>query len=54
MSKYIEYGHYYDSRTEQEIMLIERIENSDFWIAEPSSEEEPYIIVFERELKDIY
>ena len=59
MSKYTQYGIYYDSRTEQKIMLVERIANGEYWIAEPFPnerpwEEEPYIIVFESELKDVY
>ena len=53
MNKYVEYGAYYDSRTEQLIMLCERIANTDYWIAESFTDKEPYIIVYEGELKEI-
>ena len=53
MSKYVEYGAYYDSRTEQQIMLVERIANTECWIADPFTEKEPYIIVYEGELEEI-
>lgn len=53
MSKYIEYGVYYDSHTEQQVILIEKVANTDFWIAEFFTEKEPYIIVYEGELEEI-
>lgn len=53
MSKYIHYGVYYDSHTERQIILIEKVANTDFWIAETFAEKEPYIIVFESDLQEI-
>lgn len=53
MSKYVECGAYYDTRTEQLITLAERIANTGYWIAESFTDKEPYIIVYEGELKEI-
>ena len=53
MSKYSKYGVYYDLHTEQHVTLVEKIANTGCWIAEPFTEKEPYIIVFESELKEV-
>ena len=53
MSKYVKHGEYYDLHTEQQIMLVEKIANTEYWIAEPFTEKAPYIIVLESELKEI-
>lgn len=53
MSRYVKYGVYYDAHTEQQLLLVERIANTKYWIADPFTEKEPYIIVLEDELEEI-
>ena len=53
MNKYIKYGVYYDLHAERQVILVERIANTRYWIAETFAEKEPYIIVLEGELEEI-